>query len=221
MARSSRKKSSRTSPRSSSDHYSRSPHSRLRVDFSETKARLIEALTPLIEEWNLYLEEVKVGRASSGMVVRLTLDLPEGPGGIDSDTLTEVSRAIAALLDDVDLLEGSYNLEVSTPGAERALTCLRHFSRAQGRLVAFHLTDGTAMTGRVRAVTEMGVDVELDGVIRTIAMGGIASARVQIEFGRNEGSEDPDGFKEPEDHKGSQNPEVPDNPDPAEGEDEE
>ena len=81
--------------------------------------QITNELQSIIAESGLYLESVKIGRGGTRTVVKVVVDLPEGPGGVDSDSLTDVSRAISKRLDDVDLVEGAYTLEVSTPGAER------------------------------------------------------------------------------------------------------
>ncbi|MDK6850101.1 hypothetical protein QP387_26180, partial [Klebsiella quasipneumoniae] len=65
---------------------------------------------------------------------------------------TDVSRLISARLDDVDLVQGAYNLEVSTPGATRPLVEPRHFSRAVGRLLRLTPSGEDEIVSRLRAV---------------------------------------------------------------------
>lgn len=155
----------------------------------DVQMRIREALRPVVAEHGLHLEECAVGNAGRRRVVRLTVDLADGPGGVDSDVLSAVSRAISARLDDVDLIEGAYTLEVSTPGAERALTEPRHFRRAEGRLVEIANTttpDGKATTvvGRVRGATDTHVRLSVDGTEREIPLAAISRARVRIELNR-------------------------------------
>lgn len=120
-------------------------------------ARLHEVLQPVVTGSGLFLEGVAVTGPARRRLVRVTVDLPDGPGGVSSDRLGEVSHAVSAALDDVDdALEGAYLLEVTTPGVTRPLTEARHFRRAQGRLVTVHTADGE-VTGRV-------VDVDADAV---------------------------------------------------------
>lgn len=155
----------------------------------DVTSRIREALVPVVAEHGLHLEECAVGNGGKRRVVRVTVDLADGPGGVDSDVLSAVSRAISARLDDVDLIEGAYTLEVSTPGAERTLTEPRHFRRAEGRLVEIaHAAAGekgpATVVGRVRGATETHVRLAVDGTEREIPIAEISRARVRIELNR-------------------------------------
>ena len=142
------------------------------------------AVAPLVEEAGLYLENVKVGRTGGSAVVKVVVDLPWGPGGVDSDRLTDVSRAISTVLDDADLVQGAYTLEVSTPGAERTLTEPRHFSRAEGRMVSFRLTDGEVLTARLIQAKGATLNVRTQDGERSVELSNVASACVQVELGK-------------------------------------
>ena len=137
------------------------------------------ALDEVVASCGLYLETVKVGRGGKNLVVKVVVDLPSGPGGVDSDRLTEVSRDISQRLDDVDLVQGAYTLEVSTPGAERSLREPRHFSRAQGRLVELRTVDGKSVVGRL-----VSLSVQVEGNRRSVPMAEVVSGRVKIDMSR-------------------------------------
>jgi len=155
---------------------------------SEVAAQLRAALEPVVADAGLYLEDVSASRAGSRSVVRVVVDLPDGPGGVDSDALADASRAISAALDDVDVVKGAYTLEVSTPGVSRPLTTARHFRRAQGRLVRLRTATGT-VRGRVVEVAGEDVVIDTDGTRSAVALGEIESGTVEPELGRPAGAE--------------------------------
>ena len=120
----------------------------------EIEKKITELVAPEVEALGLYLESVALKRAGKYTSVIVTVDLLEGPGGVDSEQLAQLSRKISGVLDAQDPIEGAYTLEVSTPGAERELTTPRHFSRAQGHLVKFVLVSGEEFVARVEEVAE-------------------------------------------------------------------
>ncbi|MFE5209674.1 ribosome maturation factor RimP [Streptomyces sp. NPDC056600] len=150
--------------------------------------RLRELLEPLVTSQGLDLEEIEVESVGRRRVLRVTVDSDEGA---DLDQIADVSRALSAKLDESDAMgSGEYNLEVGTPGAERALTEHRHYVRATGRLVRFQLADGEELVARILGVDDEGLDLEVPGVkgrkatTRRLAFQDVAKARVQVEFGR-------------------------------------
>lgn len=157
-------------------------HNTRPVVSDETTERISNALKDIVTQAGLYLESVSAHRAGGTRVIHVVLDLPWGPGGLDSDKLTEVSREISAKLDDVDLVEGAYTLEVSTPGADRQLTEPRHFSRAIGRRVRFQLIDDSRVTGRIDSVHDDKVNITTDAGERCLSLAEIVKAQVKVEL---------------------------------------
>ncbi|MEU1463707.1 ribosome maturation factor RimP [Streptomyces sp. NPDC005727] len=152
--------------------------------------RLRELLEPLVTSQGLDLEEIAVESVGRKRVLRVTVD---SDTGADLDRIADVSRALSAKLDETDAMgDEAYDLEVGTPGAERALTEHRHFVRATDRLVRFQLTDGGEVVARILEVDEEGIEVEVPGVkgrkatARRLGFPEIAKARVQVEFNRKD-----------------------------------
>ena len=146
-------------------------------------APLRAALGPVVERAGLLLEDVTVAAGGRRTVVRVVVDLPDGPGGVGSDTLTQVTRDVSAELDEADIVPGAYTLEVTTPGVDRPLRTPRHFRRATGRLVRL-VVAGQEVTGRVVGADDAGLELDVEGRRRTVTHGQVEDARVQVELKR-------------------------------------
>ena len=137
---------------------------------------LTDLLTPVVEDAGAFLEGVETTRAGRYSTVRVLVDLPDGPGEMDVDALTKITRAVSAAMDDSDPVAGRYTLEVSTPGAERCLTTPRHLRRAE--------VDGAdvTLTGTVVAADEDSVTLMIDGRQRVLALRDVRQARMVVIF---------------------------------------
>ena len=143
---------------------------------------LEQLLQPVVSAAGLDIEGVEVAAAGRRQVIRVYVDQD---GGVDLDTVAEVSRTVSAALDRTGLLgDAPYVLEVSSPGVDRPLTQPRHWRRSAGRLVRIGLAGGGELTGRVLGADETGVVVDDAGTGRHLAFAEIAAGRVQVEFNR-------------------------------------
>ena len=143
--------------------------------------RLTELLTPVVEGKGLHLEGVRTTRAGRYSVVRVLVDLPDGPGDLDLDALGPVTAAVSAALDQADPVRGRYTLEVSTTGAERPLTRPRHFRRAVGHRATL-TTAAQTLTGTVTSADETSVTLDVDGTTHTVAYPDVTGAQMVVTF---------------------------------------
>lgn len=152
-------------------------------------AKLEILLEPVVTEAGLDLESVEVTPAGRRRVLRVVIDRD---GGIDLDTVAEVSRVVAETLDSSEVMGGQpYVLEVTSPGTDRPLTEPRHWRRAIGRLVRAELADGSTRTARVLDAGPEVASVAGEGGPEQLPYAQVRRARVEVEFGR--GSEVPGG----------------------------
>ncbi len=56
-------------------------------------------------------------------------------GGIDLDDCQSISEKLGAKLDEISIIDGAYNLEVSSPGIDRILKKDKDFIREAGKVV--------------------------------------------------------------------------------------
>src|SRR5262249_19797869 len=84
--------------------------------------------------------------ARPGGLLRLYVDKPGGVGIADCERL---SREIGDVLDAAAVIEGGYDLEVSSPGLDRQLRKEREYRWAVGRQVRCWLAGGAEVRGRL------------------------------------------------------------------------
>ncbi|WP_147681514.1 ribosome maturation factor RimP [Actinomyces ruminicola] len=140
-------------------------------------------LAPVVEQAGLFLEDVRLARAGRYTTLRVIVDLPDGPGDLDLDTLGEATRAISDAVDAADPVAGQYTLEVSTPGAERELRSPRHFRRAVGHRAVITTASGTqeqTLEGEVTAADADSVTLMVHDSPRTIAVADVTAARMVV-----------------------------------------
>jgi ribosome maturation factor RimP len=142
--------------------------------------RVRELVAPLVTGTDTTLYDVEY----HGATLRVVLDRP---GGIDMGTLTELTRAVAALLDESDTVPGPYTLEVSSPGLERALRTPEHFAGALGEPVRLKLRPGVdgdrRVAGELIAADEDTVTVRGDdGTERVVRFDDVTKANVHVDW---------------------------------------
>ena len=144
-----------------------------------TSEELKNLLEPSVEALGYELIELELRTGGRNGLMRLFIDAPDGIGLDDCEA---VSRQVSTVLDVEDPIPGNYNLEVSSPGLDRALTKPAHFQRFTGEDVRIKLrtpVDGRRnFRGALRAADEDSIEVEVDGQSHTLAIAAIASARL-------------------------------------------
>ncbi|MFG2136334.1 ribosome maturation factor RimP [Streptomyces sp. NPDC048650] len=162
--------------------------------------RLRGLLEPLVAARDLDLEEIEVTPAGRRRVLRIVVDSDDG---VQLDDCAAVSREVSQALDDSDVMGGApYTLEVTSPGADRPLSELRHYRRATGRLIKAQLHEGGELIARIVSVDDAGLDLEVPGVkgrkptARRVEFDEIARARVELEFNRKKTDEDDENKEE-------------------------
>ena len=139
---------------------------------------------PVVEAAGLELVDASLVRDRGRRVLRVTVDRD---GGVDLDTIGEVSGRIGRRLDLEGFDPGPYDLEVSSPGVERPLRGPKDFRRHSGEKVkvrSVEPVDGSRThTGLLDAADDDGIVVRTEAGERRIRYGDVASARTVFEWG--------------------------------------
>lgn len=81
----------------------------------------------------------------------------DGDQGINIDQCSELSRALSADLDQGDLIQENYLLEVGTPGLDQPLKLKRQYVKNVGRNLKVVRKDKTLLIGTLTAALEEGI----------------------------------------------------------------
>lgn len=149
---------------------------------------ITDLISPAVTEAGFYLEEVFIASPGSHRTVTCVVD---GPTPLNLDQVTVVSRIISELLDADDFMgETPFTLEVTSPGVDRPLTEVRHWTKNLTRLIKTTLNDGTIITGRLTEFDETNATLveNIKGRIKnhTVAFSDVKRAVVEIEFNRKD-----------------------------------
>ena len=136
------------------------------MERDRTVSRIWELATQIAGGEAMEVVDVELRHEGSraGRVLRLYLDKEGGP---NIDDLGRVSRQLSELLDAHDIVEGSYTLEVSSPGINRPLTKPEHFQRFIGKRVRIRtgdMIDGRrSFLGILNEVSGDTIRIEVEG----------------------------------------------------------
>jgi ribosome maturation factor RimP len=138
-----------------------------------------EALVrPVIEGEGLDLVDVTFGRESGRRILRVTVDRE---GGVDLDTISQISQKVSRRLDLEGFEPGPYALEVSTPGIERPLRRPQDFRRAVGERVQVRTGDGV-LVGELRAAEDDAIRIAAAEGDRLLPLEEVAAAKTVVDW---------------------------------------
>jgi ribosome maturation factor RimP len=130
----------------------------------DREAILQDIIEPTLEALGYGLVRLQFG-AGRPPTLQVMAERADGQA-MSIDDCTTISRALSAKLDVEDPIEGTYSLEVSSPGIERPLVKPADYRRFQGGLAKIEtrlkIAERRKFTGRIAAATDTHVRVALD-----------------------------------------------------------
>ncbi|MDF9824067.1 ribosome maturation factor RimP [Breznakia sp. PF5-3] len=124
--------------------------------------KLKEIIKPIVDAENLNLYDIVW--TQEGKMKILQVSIIDKSGKMDIDTCAKVSGYISDKLDELDIINYEYYLEVCSPGAERELRNDEELMSALGDYVYVKLKDPKAgldeIKGYLKAVDEETIQVE-------------------------------------------------------------
>lgn len=150
-----------------------------------TQQRIADRVRALTEEvitgTSYFLVDVEVRGHKGTRVVEVYVDSKEEFG---HDDLAVISKEIGFLLDVEDVVDGSYKLEVSSPGIKRPLTMPQQYQKNVGRTLRVRYeTDGNEeiVVGDLTSADDTEVELELASEERLqLPYHAITQARIEL-----------------------------------------
>jgi len=144
--------------------------------------RVRAIVLPIVLSEGMELVDIEYRRESGGWVLRVILDKQ---GGVTLDDCTRVSQEVGRNLDVEDMIPTSYALEVSSPGLSRPLKTEKDFTKYLHQLVKVKTVDPIEnrrqFKGKLLAVSENGVEIQVDGRSFQIAFSNVAKANLEVD----------------------------------------
>ncbi|HEV7349043.1 ribosome maturation factor RimP [Telluribacter sp.] len=156
------------------------------------KEQIEQLLEPYLQEGDCFVVDILVKSSRVSQKVTVLLDSDEG---ITIQECARISRKLGAELEEKNVFEEAYTLEVSSPGLDYPLKMVRQYRKNIGRDLKVTLQSGEILTGNLAEVTEESIVLQLpapkkkskvpvdEATLRpTIQLADIARAVVQVSF---------------------------------------
>jgi len=149
----------------------------------DLQRRLVEIANDCIDSDRTFLIDAEVKGNHNNQKLQVFID---GDHGVDVDECSKISRKISYILEESDLIEGKYIIEVSSPGASKPLKLARQYPKHVGRELEINKSDKSKVTGELRKVSNDKITISpsssrLPGEME-ISFSEIDSAKVLIRF---------------------------------------
>ncbi|KKO89970.1 hypothetical protein AAW12_20840 [Sphingobacterium sp. Ag1] len=116
--------------------------------------RVIELIEEKIaDREDLFIVSVKM---RPNKILEILLD---GDNGVNIDDCAQVSRHVGFHLEEENVIDDAYRLEVSSPGIDANFVNIRQYQKNIGRTIQVKLNDNTKVEGTLLTVDEMKINV--------------------------------------------------------------
>lgn len=98
---------------------------------NESINKIKEIAYPIVEQGDAFLVDVEIKHQK---VPEVWILVDSESGNVSLDTYSAISRRIGDALDEEDIFQNKYRLNVSSPGLSRPLSDKRQYAKNQGRV---------------------------------------------------------------------------------------
>lgn len=146
------------------------------------KENIVRISNEIAEKLNFFVIDITFRGDNRKKIIEVFVDAEKN---IDADNLAEISREINSILEEQDIIQQAYRLDVSTPGVDRPLKFLKQFPKHINRNfeVTYKAGDETkTITGKLLSVEREELTFLSDKKELLIEFNNITTAKVIISF---------------------------------------
>ncbi|MBU1659716.1 ribosome maturation factor [bacterium] len=140
-------------------------------------------INSLVESVGLELYDTCVVSENDETIFRVSVTAKDATdGGVNMDKCVELTHLISPLLDVTPPVSGNYRLEVGSPGIERKLSTLKHFTKSIGENVFCTLKNKEKLKGKVLKVNGNKIFIDVEGEEVETDFSEITKAKTYFEW---------------------------------------
>jgi len=140
--------------------------------------RLWDAVEAFLAAESVELDDLELKGGGKARILKVTVD---AKGDLGVGWIADMARGISRLLDEKELVNGPYTLEVTSPGLERKLRRLAHYEKSVGREIVVNtkvpVGGETSHRGILEAAAGDGLTMRVGDETQMIPMGDVSGAR--------------------------------------------
>jgi len=151
-------------------------------------AEIREIVTSLLKEDQFLVDIVHKGAYGSQKL----LVLVDSDSGLTIDDCAQISRNLSDKLEEEDLFDSKYHLEVSSPGLDHPIHLTRQFKKNIGRSIEVQTNEGNEMVGKLKVVENDFIELQQNNLKKggrhsklekiRLSFSDIKTAKVLISF---------------------------------------
>jgi len=121
-----------------------------------TKEKIAQIVEQMTEGTPLYIVDVKTNAGKTAEKISILIDTDQG---VTIDECAAISRALGQKIEEEELLDHAYTLEVSSPGVDEPLKLVRQYIKNIGRRLHVTLNDNSIQEGKLEEIKEESIVV--------------------------------------------------------------
>ena len=128
------------------------------LDRMNLKKIVTELVETFINKDDIFLVEVNIKGNPANQKIQVFID---GDQSVDVDECSKISRKLSDELEERDIIEGRYVIEVSSPGVDKSLKFIRQYPKHIGRELEVVTIDKIKYQGKLLSVIDEEIEISI------------------------------------------------------------